>query len=69
LARRAFVEIPVRPIRDEEAYEAALAEIDALMDAAPDTAEGDRLDRLCALVEAYEARHWAIDDPEPDGAG
>ncbi|HUH13413.1 MAG TPA: transcriptional regulator [Longimicrobiales bacterium] len=59
------MEITVRPIRDEADYEAALADIDALMDAAPGTPQGDRLDVLVTLVEAYEARHWSIDTPDP----
>jgi HTH-type transcriptional regulator / antitoxin HigA len=59
------MEIKVRPIRNEEDYEAALAEVDALMDALPGTLEGDRLDVLVTLVEAYEARHWPIDTPDP----
>jgi HTH-type transcriptional regulator / antitoxin HigA len=59
------MEIRVRPIRNEEDYEAALAEVDALMDAAPGTPEGDRLDVLVTLIEAYEARHWNIDPPDP----
>jgi len=59
------MEIKVRPIRSEEDYEAALAEIDKLMDAVPGTRDGDRLDVLVTLVEAYEARHWPIDAPDP----
>ena len=57
--------ITVRPIHNEEDYEAALAEVDALMDAIPGTPEGDRLDVLVTLIEAYEARHWAIEAPDP----
>ncbi|HVG45038.1 MAG TPA: helix-turn-helix domain-containing protein [Longimicrobium sp.] len=59
------MEISVRPIRTEEDYDAALAEVDGLMDAMPGTAEGDRLDVLVTLIEAYEAKHWAIDAPDP----
>jgi HTH-type transcriptional regulator / antitoxin HigA len=59
------MDIKVRPIRSEEDYEAVLAEIDELMDAEPGTSEGDRLDVLVTLVEAYEARHWEIDLPDP----
>jgi HTH-type transcriptional regulator / antitoxin HigA len=55
----------VAPIRTERDYEAALAEIEGLMDAEADTPEGDRLDVLVTLVEAYEARHWEIDPPDP----
>lgn len=59
------MDIKVRPIHNNEDYETALAEIDTLMDAEPDTTEGDRLDVLVTLVEAYEARHWAIEPPDP----
>jgi HTH-type transcriptional regulator / antitoxin HigA len=59
------MEIKVRPIRSEEDYEAALAEIEKLMDAVPGTRDGDRLDVFTTLVEAYEARHWPIDAPDP----
>jgi HTH-type transcriptional regulator / antitoxin HigA len=59
------MEIRVRPIRNEEDYEAVLADVDELMDAAPGTPEGDRLDVLVTLIEAYEARHWDIDLPDP----
>lgn len=55
----------VAPIRTERDYEAALADIERLMDAGAGTPEGDRLDVLVTLVEAYEARHWAIDPPDP----
>lgn len=55
----------IRPIRSEQDYETALREIEGLMDAHPDTPEGDRLDVLVTLVEAYEARHHAIEAPDP----
>jgi len=59
------MEIRVQPIREEQDYEAALHEIDRLMDAVPGTPEGDRLDILVTLVEAYEARNWPIEAPDP----
>lgn len=59
------MDIIVRPIRNEEDYEAVLAEVDELMDAGLGTPRGDRLDVLVTLVEAYEARHWDIDLPDP----
>jgi HTH-type transcriptional regulator / antitoxin HigA len=59
------MEIKIRPIRDEEDYEAALAEVTSLMDAVAGTLEGERLDVLVTLIEAYEARHWPIDTPDP----
>jgi HTH-type transcriptional regulator/antitoxin HigA len=57
--------VMVRPIRTEADYDAALAEIGKLMTARPGTPEGDRLDVLSTLVEAYEAEHHAIDAPDP----
>jgi len=55
----------IKPIKTEADYDAALAEIDTLMDAKSGTSEGDRLDVLVTLVEAYEERHWRIDPPDP----
>jgi HTH-type transcriptional regulator / antitoxin HigA len=54
----------IKPIRSEADYQAALKEIEVLMDTRPGTPEGDRLDVLATLVEAYEAKHFPI--PEPD---
>ena len=58
-------EMEIRPIRTHEDYEATLREIEGLMDAAPDSPEGDRLDVLATLVEAYEMRHFPIDANDP----
>ncbi|MCP5265631.1 MAG: transcriptional regulator [Burkholderiaceae bacterium] len=57
----------IRPIHSEADYKAALREISALMASDPDlgTPEGDRLDILATLVEAYELRHFPIDAPDP----
>ena len=59
------MEVTVRSIQNEDDYDAALADVDALMDAEPGTPEGARLDVLVTLIEAYEARHWPIDTPDP----
>ena len=53
------------PIKTESDYRRALAEIEGLMAAAADTPEGDRLDVLVTLVEAYEARHYPMELPDP----
>jgi HTH-type transcriptional regulator/antitoxin HigA len=55
----------IHPIKIDADYEAALHEIETLFDAEPDTPEGDRLEVLTALVEAYEAQHFAIPYPDP----
>src|SRR5216683_3725306 len=58
----------IRPIKTEADYEAALQTIDQLMDAELGTPEGDQLDVLVTLVEAYEAKHYPIADPDPIAA-
>jgi HTH-type transcriptional regulator/antitoxin HigA len=55
----------IKPIKTEDDYDTALAAIDVLMDAAPGTPEGDQLDVLVTLVEAYEAKRWRINPPDP----
>lgn len=55
----------IAPIKTESDYDAALAAIDRLMDAEPNTPRGDRLDVLVTLVEAYEAKRWAVAPPDP----
>lgn len=55
----------IQPIKSETDYQAALAEIEELMDAEPGTQAGDRLDVLATLVDAYEAKHHRIDAPDP----
>ncbi len=55
----------IKPIKTEEDYHAALKEIDHLLQASPGTPEGDRLDVLTTLVEAYEDRHYKIPLPDP----
>lgn len=45
----------------ESDYNAALKGIESLFDAAePGTPEGDELERLAALVEEYEEKHFPI---------
>ena len=55
----------IRPIKTEVDYQAALAEVERLFDATPDTPAGDHLDVLATLVEAYEAQHYSIPAPDP----
>lgn len=53
----------IKPIRNEADYEASLKEIEALMDSQPGTPEGDRMEVLATLVEAYEESHFPISEP------
>lgn len=55
----------IKPIKTEADYNNALSEIEGLMMAAPDTPEGDKLDVLVTLVEAYEAKHHPMEMPDP----
>jgi HTH-type transcriptional regulator/antitoxin HigA len=55
----------VRPIRSEADYEAALAEVERLWGAESGTRDGDRLDVLATLIDAYESEHHPIDPPDP----
>ena len=58
----------IAPIKTEGDHQRALEEIEGLMAAKPDTPEGDRLDVLVTLVEAWEARHYPLDLPDPVAA-
>lgn len=54
----------IKPIKNDQDHWAALAEIERLMDAQLETPEGDRLDALTQLVEAWEEEHYPIGKPE-----
>ncbi|EJL9429872.1 transcriptional regulator [Vibrio cholerae] len=55
----------IRPIKTDADYRATLNDIENLMMAEPDTVEGEKLDILVTLVEAYEAKHFPMDLPDP----
>ena len=55
----------LKPIRTEVDYEAALVEVERLWGAKSGTPKGDRLDVLATLIEAYEAKHYPMDPPDP----
>jgi HTH-type transcriptional regulator/antitoxin HigA len=55
----------IKPIKTENDYQAALAEIERLIGAEPNTPEGDKLDVLTILVETYEEKQYPIDPPDP----
>jgi HTH-type transcriptional regulator/antitoxin HigA len=55
----------IRPIRTEEDHRAAVARIEQLISAAPGSLEGDELEVLATLVDAYEAKHYVIDATSP----
>jgi HTH-type transcriptional regulator/antitoxin HigA len=55
----------IKPIRTEADHEAALREIERLWGAAEDSTEGDRLEVLATLVEAFEESQFPMDMPDP----
>lgn len=58
----------IKPIKTEQDYESALQRVDVLMDAVPQSDEFDELEVLTTLIEAYEAKHYKIDAPDPISA-
>ncbi len=55
----------IAPIKTRRDYRHALKQIEGLMTAKRGTPEGDRLDVLVTLVEAWERRHDPLDLPDP----
>jgi HTH-type transcriptional regulator/antitoxin HigA len=55
----------IRPVKTAADHELALQEIESLFDASPNTPEGDRLEVLTTLVEAYEQQQFSIPLPDP----
>ena len=57
----------IHPIRTKADYKRALREVSAYFDNEPEpgSTEGDRFEILTTLVEAYEAKHFPIDAPDP----
>jgi HTH-type transcriptional regulator/antitoxin HigA len=54
----------IKPIKNERDYKRALTVIDKLMDAKPNTPQGDQLDVLVTLVCAWEEQHQPIQPPD-----
>ena len=55
----------IRPLRTEKDYDAALQELERLWGARLGTPEGDRLDVLATLIDAYEEAHHPMEPPDP----
>lgn len=55
----------IKPIKTDTDYRAALKETETLMTAEPNTPEGEKLDVLVTLIEAYERKHFPLDLPDP----
>ncbi|MFZ0426462.1 MAG: helix-turn-helix domain-containing protein [Xanthobacteraceae bacterium] len=55
----------LKPIRTKADYERAISEVEHLWGSKLGTREGDRLDVLATLIDAYEAEHYPMDPPDP----
>ena len=55
----------IKPVKTKADHRAALKEIEALMSARPGTPEGERLDVLVTLIEAWEKRRYPMELPDP----
>ena len=55
----------IKPIRNEQDYELALSRVESLMEAKPNSDEFDELEVLSTLIDNYEAKHYAIEAPDP----
>ncbi|EJO2709113.1 helix-turn-helix domain-containing protein [Salmonella enterica] len=57
----------IKPIRNEQDYEAALRVVSPMFDNEPEinTPEGDYFEVMCLLIEEYEKKHYPIDTPDP----
>ena len=55
----------MKPIKDEQTYKNSLKRIEELWGAEQDTPEGDELDILLVLIEAYEEKHYPIPPSDP----
>jgi HTH-type transcriptional regulator/antitoxin HigA len=58
---------PIRPIRTEADYQAALQLVAPYFDSEPepDSDAGAHFEAMVTLIEAYEAKHYPIDPPDP----
>ncbi len=55
----------IKPIKTKKDYRASLKKIEELFEAKPNTPNGDLLEVLVTLVEAYEQKHFNISPPDP----
>ena len=55
----------IKPIRTKTDYRAALKEIETLMSARAGSRDGERLDVMVTLIEAFEKKHYPLDLPDP----
>ena len=57
--------VSVKPIKTEADFQEALRQMDKVFHAKQGTKEFDLLEVLSILVEDYESKHYAMDEPDP----
>ncbi len=55
----------IKPVRTKADYRASLKEVESLMGAKANTVDGERLDVLVTLIEAYERKYFPLELPDP----
>ena len=55
----------IKPIKNKKDYQAAITRLESIFDAKPGTPEGDELEVLGILIDAYEQEQYPIDYPDP----
>ena len=55
----------IKPIKTDADHDAVLHQIETLWGAADGTPDGDLLDVLVTLADAYEAKRWPVDELDP----
>jgi len=60
--------VEIKPIKSERDHKRAIKQIDLLMDSKPGSRDGELLDIMVTLVQAYEEKHHQIEAPDPIAA-
>jgi HTH-type transcriptional regulator / antitoxin HigA len=55
----------IKPLKTKKDYHLAMARLEKIFDAKPNTPEGNELEILGMLIEKYELAHFPIDFPDP----
>jgi HTH-type transcriptional regulator/antitoxin HigA len=58
----------IAPIKTKAEHKQALVRVEVLWEAEPNTPEGDELDALVTLIEAFESKNYPIEAPNPIAA-
>jgi HTH-type transcriptional regulator/antitoxin HigA len=55
----------IKPIRTDADYKATLARVETLFDAEYGSVQGDELELLTMLADAWEQQHFPVAEPDP----